>query len=141
MGKIILMEHHLDAVKYYRDINESDHKFTRWLHDKTYNEGFFNKVSQWAKSLDPENTLVEIIPDFNLHRGMNLDDICNLGCSYIKNCEESPKKNLLEVLKRKPLIFPVYFFGGLYNHFKKKPYEKGFYPHQEYPLKIILEKI
>jgi hypothetical protein len=77
-----------------RDKEEDNTLGTRlltWLEKKLFGSKFVEKRRSFYDSFDLDNTVVEIVDNFadSDNRAVNLDDVCKLGCPYIRECSES----------------------------------------------------
>lgn len=145
MEEIKLMAHHVEPFIAYRKANLS-RKFNlkRWLFDKVYGKGDFEKVVNWAQSFDPKNTVVEIVGDINpFTGGMNIDSLCEAYCPYISTCKKSSLDTLFKIYHEKKIYSPIVFVIGLINGFRTDKFLRsaGLEIDKKYSLEHIINKI
>lgn len=132
--KIKLMRHHIPNLIHINQGRKIP-AFLNWTMNKSYGKEFNDKVYDWIRSLDPKNTVIEVIDDKNSFDGMNLDEICLKGCPYIDTCKISFEDTFIEMAKKNWYLIPYLLLNPKMHSFSKK---KNL-PSGEYKLDYLID--
>ncbi len=142
MDRIRVMAHHVRFLKLYWEVSPESHGFERWLYSNIYGVAFFEQLSLWAKGLEPDQTIIEILKDQAPNGAVNVDSLCEQGCPYYVDCRQDQNGSLIRMLFEKPFYLSVMIATSLsLTSYESRVKRRGFEVGCEYILSDLLARI